>query len=136
MSIIEVNTNTELLVDLDTKQVSVSQSGIEVSIDVPEAPDIVVGMPGPSGPPGEPGPEGPQGIPGPPGSSTGPGTTMIFSQGAPSDIWTIVHNLVSYPSVTVVDTGGSEVIPTLLYLDANTIRLLFGSPTSGKAYLN
>lgn len=60
----------------------------------------------------------------------------MFTQGIPSAIWDIDHSLGHYPSVTVVDTGGSEVIPDIRYVDSNHIVLTFGSPTSGKAYLN
>jgi hypothetical protein len=49
---IEVNSDTELTIDLVTQEIDVKQIPIEVSISVPEAPDIVVGMPGPTGPPG------------------------------------------------------------------------------------
>jgi len=49
---IEVNSETELTLDLATQIIGVTQKGIEISIDVPEAPDIIVGMPGPTGPPG------------------------------------------------------------------------------------
>jgi len=75
------------------------------------------------------------GTPGPPGTP-GPGGTYIFTQGTPSTTWTIAHNLNAYPSVTVVDTGGSEIIPTVVYTDANHLTLTFGAATTGKAYLN
>jgi len=41
-----------------------------------------------------------------------------------------------YPSVTVVDSGNTEIIPNLVYLDISRLVLTFGSPTSGKAYMN
>jgi len=63
-------------------------------------------------------------------------TTYIFTQGAPSASWDIIHNLNSWPSVTVVDSGNSEVIPSVLYIDVNHLIVTFGSPTSGKAFLN
>lgn len=63
-------------------------------------------------------------------------TTWIFTQGPPSAAWTINHDLGCYPSVTVVDTGDSVIIPSVQYNTANTLTCIFGSPTSGKAYLN
>jgi hypothetical protein len=61
---------------------------------------------------------------------------FVFTQGSPSATWSIAHNLGYFPSVTVVDTGGSEIIPTLVYVDIDHVTLTFGSPTSGKAYFN
>jgi hypothetical protein len=104
-------------------------------------PDIVVlaagniGSAGPEGPEGPDGPPGPAGPPGPPGPS-GVEATYTFTQVAPDDSWNIIHNLDRYPSVTVVDSGGSEIIPNLIYINANQIDLYFANPTSGKAYLN
>lgn len=73
-----------------------------------------------------------------PGSGAGAGgdASFVFTQGSPSATWNIVHGLGKNPSVTVVDTGGTEVIPSVLYIDVNTLTVTFGSPTSGKAYLN
>ena len=60
----------------------------------------------------------------------------IHTQTAPATTWTIQHNLGRYPSVTVVDSGNSEVIPNITYVDQNTVTATFGSATSGKAYVN
>jgi len=92
----------------------------------------VVVHPDSVGPPGPPGPEGP---PGPPGESA-LAETYTFTQLSPSDSWVIAHNLGRYPSVSVVDSGDSTVIPNVTYYDADHIIVAFGSPTSGKAYLN
>jgi hypothetical protein len=66
----------------------------------------------------------------------GAGGTYVHTQSSLAAVWTVTHNLNAWPSVTVVDSGGSEVIPTLQYTDANTLVLTFGAATSGKAYLN
>ena len=84
---------------------------------------------------------GSQGVPGPPGPEGPPGAgvedlTYVHTQGTPSDTWMVVHNLGRWPSVEVVDTGGSVVIPSVRYIDVNTVELSFGSPTTGKAYVN
>lgn len=60
----------------------------------------------------------------------------MFTQGTPSASWLVTHNLNAYPSATVVDTGNSEVIPTIVYNDSNHLTLTFGSPTTGRAFLN
>ena len=49
---VEINADTELTVDLETQIISITQMPIEISIDVPEAPEFTFGMPGPTGPPG------------------------------------------------------------------------------------
>lgn len=90
-------------------------------VDVP-----LIGPPGPAGPPGPPGDPG----------VAGPGGTFVFTQDAPSDSWYVSHELMAYPSVTVVDTGGTEIVPNIDYIDENRLTIVFGAPTSGKAYLN
>jgi F420-0:gamma-glutamyl ligase-like protein len=62
--------------------------------------------------------------------------TLVYNQVAPSASWTIAHNLGKYPSVEIVDSGGTVIIPDVVYVDLNTITASFASPTSGKAYLN
>lgn len=74
------------------------------------------------------------GVLGSPG--TGSDAAFTFTQGSPSATWNIIHTLGKNPSVTVVDSGGTEIIPTVLYVDSSHITVTFGSPTSGKAYLN
>jgi hypothetical protein len=76
---------------------------------------------------------GPAGPPGPPGPGS---ATYIFTQLSPSAVWVITHNLGQYPSVTVVDTGESVLIPSVHYDSNNVLTVTFGSATSGKAYLN
>ena len=60
----------------------------------------------------------------------------VHAQGAPSATWIVNHGLGKFPSVEVVDSGGSAVIPSVLFNDVNTLTLAFGSPTSGKAFVN
>lgn len=89
--------------------------------------------------PGDPvsGPPGPQGPPGPPGSGSGSGDiSYVHTQVPLSAVWVVVHNLGKYPSVTVVDSGGTEVLTDLHYDSFNQVTLTFGAPSSGKAYVN
>jgi hypothetical protein len=88
------------------------------------------------GPPGPPGAAGPEGPPGPQGPEASPLATYVFTQVSPSSSWAIVHNLKSYPSVTIVDSGGSAVIPNVIYVNDDSLIVSFDSATSGKAYLN
>jgi hypothetical protein len=128
----------ELNVLIETKEViiRVDDKTPDIDLTIDSSPDVIVlpttgltGPPGPPGVPGAPGPQGPQGLP-------GIETTYVYDQMVPADMWYITHSLSRYPSVTVVDSGGSEIIPTLLYLDDDALQLFFANPTSGKAYLN
>jgi hypothetical protein len=60
----------------------------------------------------------------------------VHTQGTPSASWVVAHGLGKYASVEVVDTGDSVVIPTIHYDSTNQLTLSFGSPTSGKAFVN
>jgi hypothetical protein len=62
--------------------------------------------------------------------------SYVHTQGTPSAIWTITHNLGYYPGVNVVDSAGTEVEGEVTYLDANTVRVNFSAGFSGKAYLS
>ena len=62
--------------------------------------------------------------------------TFVYNQVTSSDVWEIEHNLDKYPSVTVVDSGGSVVVGEIVYIDKNKMRITFTSAFSGKAYLN
>jgi len=77
---------------------------------------------------------GPPGSPGPPGGSAG--ATHIFTQGSPATQWVILHNLGWFPSVTVVDTGGTVIQPDVHYDSDDQVTLTFGSITTGRVYLN
>lgn len=57
-------------------------------------------------------------------------------QNVASDIWTIVHPLGKYPSVTIVDSAGDEVEGAVNYLGLTTIVVSFSAAFSGSAYLN
>jgi hypothetical protein len=70
-------------------------------------------------------------------SITGPGNgSLVFTQVSAAATWDIVHNLGMYPSVTVVDTGNSVLIPDVQYISPNECKVLLSVPTSGKAYLS
>ena len=59
----------------------------------------------------------------------------IYDQVSPSASWSITHNLGGYPSVTVVDSGKTQVIGEVTYLSETSIRVDFTQPFSGIAYL-
>lgn len=70
------------------------------------------------------------------GGGTGDDKNYVHTQGSPSTVWSVTHNLGKFPAVDVVDTGDSVVIPTVHYDSTNAVTLTFGSATSGKAYFN
>jgi hypothetical protein len=63
-------------------------------------------------------------------------TTYIHNQIAPASEWIINHNLGRYPSVAVVDSGGTLVFGSVKYIDENIIKVSFCSAFSGRCFLN
>lgn len=61
---------------------------------------------------------------------------FVFTQRTPSKEWLIVHNLDKYPSITVVDSAETTVTGEYIYIDTNSVKCIFSSEFSGKAYLN
>lgn len=57
-------------------------------------------------------------------------------QPTPATVWTIVHNLSKYPSVTIVDSGGTVVVGEVTYLSVNILEVSFAAAFAGKAYCN
>ncbi len=60
----------------------------------------------------------------------------IYEQEVASDTWEIEHNLNTYPTPTIIDSGGNIVIGSENYVDRNKIVITFAAPFTGKAYLN
>lgn len=61
---------------------------------------------------------------------------FVFNQSVPASTWNIEHGLEKYPSVTVVDSAGNEVVGDCEYIDDNNVVVTFSNAFSGKAYLN
>ena len=62
--------------------------------------------------------------------------SYIHRQQSAAAVWHIEHNLRRYPSVTVVDSGNTQVIGNVTYIDENNLDVSFVAPFSGAAYLN
>ena len=62
--------------------------------------------------------------------------TYVFEQGVASDIWEINHNLNKFPSVTLVDTAGTQFQGRVEYIDKNNCTVYMNGATKGRAYLN
>lgn len=67
---------------------------------------------------------------------TGIDKSYTYNQNIPSSVWTIIHNLDKYPSVTIVDSAGSVVMGDIEYVSTSTLRVTFSSEFAGAAYLN
>lgn len=63
-------------------------------------------------------------------------TTYIHEQGIASDMWEINHNLNKYPSVSLVDSAGTQFQARVVYIDKNKCIVTMNGATKGKAYLN
>ena len=65
-------------------------------------------------------------------------TQYIHIQGTSnsSDTWYIHHGLNKYPSVTVVDSAGTQFVCEVEYVDTNNCILRMNQPMTGKAFLN
>lgn len=94
-----------------------------------------MGDPGPQGDPGSPGPQGDPGPVGPPGP-TGSDVTYVHVQSVAASVWVIAHNLSKFPSIEVVDSGGTIVIGIVNYIDANNLTVTFSAPFGGRAFIN
>lgn len=65
-----------------------------------------------------------------------PQSTYIFEQGVAASTWHIAHNLNKFPSVTVVDSAGTTIDCTVVYINSNECELQFNAAFKGNAYLN
>lgn len=62
--------------------------------------------------------------------------TYVHEQGIASDTWVINHNLNKFPSVTLVDSAGTQFQGRVEYTDENNCIVYMNGATKGKAYLN
>lgn len=62
--------------------------------------------------------------------------TFIHEQKTPLDLWTIKHPLNKFPSCTVVDSAGTQVMGEVIYLDKENLTIQFSAAFSGTCYLN
>jgi hypothetical protein len=59
----------------------------------------------------------------------------VHNQATIANEWTINHNLNFYPNVTVLDNSSRILETDLVYLNANTVKIVMNSGSSGTAYL-
>lgn len=71
------------------------------------------------------------------GGSTGEYKMFVHNQNEPSEEWKIYHTLGKIPNVKIIDdVTSSQVYGDVKIIDFDTILISFGSPFSGKAYLD
>lgn len=73
---------------------------------------------------------------GPKGSDGTGDRNFVFSQGTPSASWVIVHGFGKYPSVSVIDSAGTEIEGDVHYDSLNQVTVSFNAAFSGSATLN
>lgn len=61
---------------------------------------------------------------------------FYFTQTTASDTWIITHNLNKYPSATIIDSAGTEVVGNITYNSLNQITITFSGAFKGSATLN
>lgn len=64
------------------------------------------------------------------------GSTYTHEQSVASNEWVINHNLGRHPSVTIVDSAGTQVFGDVEYNSENQITIRFSASFSGRAFLN
>lgn len=96
-----------------------------VNVSAPTTQVVTIATPGPQGIQGE------QGVPG-----TGGDVNYVFTQGVPSAVWVITHNLGKYCSVAVVDSANTTCEGSIQYNSPNQLTITFSAAFSGEAYLN
>lgn len=79
---------------------------------------------------------GPIGPAGPPGTGGGEVFRFVWTQGMASTVWDIPHMLDGYPSISTFEYAGTRIEGDEEYIDSNNIRVTFGYPVDGTAYLS
>lgn len=80
--------------------------------------------------------KGEKGDIGPAGPAGPAGVAVDYIQSAPSDTWTINHNLGFNPSVELLTTGGAEFEANVVHTSVNQTVVYIAMPLAGKARLN
>jgi hypothetical protein len=60
---------------------------------------------------------------------------FVYQQETASVLWTINHNLNTFPVIIAVDNLGNKLTGLETYVSKNTVTILFSIPVAGTAYL-
>lgn len=103
-----------------TENVVVTDTPTPNLIVSPIIPNVVVASPGPQGAPGV----------------FDPGDIFyVHTQGSPSAVWTINHNLNGNPTAVVLDSAGTQCEGTFSYPSTVQMVITFTAAFSGVAYV-
>lgn len=72
----------------------------------------------------------------PPVGGSGSDSTYLHVQNVPLAQWVVLHNLGKYPSVTVLDSAGNDVVGDIFHNSVTSCTLTFGSAFAGRASCN
>lgn len=70
---------------------------------------------------------------GPPGVS-GAAIRYEHDQQIASLVWTVPHNLHTYPTVTVIDTQLRLITADVEYVDEDIVQIIHSTPVAGRAF--
>jgi uncharacterized alpha-E superfamily protein len=59
-----------------------------------------------------------------------------YIQQIPSSYWTVIHNLGKIPSITIIDTAGTQVWADIINVTPNSFDVVLQYPMSGMAVCN
>lgn len=65
-----------------------------------------------------------------------PDKNYVHNQSSAASTWIIEHNLNKYPSISIIDSAGTEVYGSINRVDENIAILEFSAPFSGTAICN
>jgi hypothetical protein len=60
----------------------------------------------------------------------------VHEQNIAEKTWRVTHSLNKYPTVTVIDSAGNEVICNIEHIDTNNCIISMNAPFKGKAIFN
>ena len=69
-------------------------------------------------------------------SKQGGDKNFTFIQSTAAAVWTITHNLGKRPSISVVDSAGTNVMGAVNHISNNELTITFSAAFKGTAYLN
>lgn len=124
------NSNIQVIEERPTIEIG---SGGTIRLEKPNVEVLSIGSQGLKGIKGDTGATGATGETG----ATGDGDrNYVHVQNTPLAHWTVVHNLGKYPAITVVDSGGTEVVGQVNFVSTAILTIDFSGAFSGKAFIN
>lgn len=70
------------------------------------------------------------------GTGTGGDKHHLHSQATPESVWLVQHNLGKNPAVTIVDSGGTEVMGEVVHNSNLQLEIRFSAVFAGTVYCN